>query len=343
MKKIRKEFQQSAPERVIVDEAGFGRLNQISVIQTGPALGHGIDIDSHTVESVAAALNGITGNWGHGNLFSEDLASHLGAWENATVENFVDADGVDQVRVLADFAFAESAHDLRPDGLDVSAPEYLMKRAKEDPSTFGISIVADLALDYSLAEGDEDKDPVARLLDAKDLKRADVVSTPACNPVGLSAKPSVEVRFEALLLVEKTLESKVTALTSQVSALELENTSLKQNALTAREGQVEAFLDSLVVSSAERQNPISSTQLESVRALFDLGQDALAKTMGEALLGACGVKPTFGKQTSSLEDKPADPKIKKVQAMVTMLRHAEPSKTFTLAEDGLSFTETPKV
>ena len=343
MKKIRKEFQQSAPERVIVDPTGFGRLNQISVIQTGPALGHGIDIDSHTVESVAAALNGITGNWGHGNLFSEDLASHLGAWENASVENFVDADGVDQVRALADFVFAESAHDLRPDGLGVSAPEYLMKRAEEDPSTFGISIVADLALEHSLAEGDEDKDPVARLLDAKDLKRADVVSTPACNPVGLSAKPSVEVRFNALLLVEKELESKIVALTSQVKTLELENTTLKQNAVFARESEVEAYVDNLIVLSAERQNPISATQLESVRALFNLGQDALAKNMGEALLGACGTKPTFGKSLSTLEERPVDPQTKKIKAMVTMLRLAEPTKTFTVAEDGLSFTETPKV
>lgn len=354
MKKHRKEFQQSAPERVIVDTTGFGRLNQVSVIQTGPALGHGIEIDSHTVEAVAAALEGITGNWGHGNLFSEDLASHLGAWENPAVENFVDSNGVDQVRVLGDFVFAESAHALFPDGLGVSAPSYIMKRAEEDPSTFGISIVADLALEHSLAEGDEDKDPVARLLDANDLKRGDIVSTPACNPVGLSAKkPSVEVRFNALLsedslamagLVEKALESRLTALNAEITGLRLENTNLKQNAIFARESEVEAFCDSLIVQSAERQSPISATQLESVRALFDIGQDALAKNMGEALLGACGVQPRFGQTLiTTLEDKPEDPKVKSIRAQAAMLRHANPTKSYAISEDGLSIVETKKV
>ena len=142
-------------------------------------------------------------SWTHSDLSADGLGRHLGRWENVRSEAVllcpeckIEADslscpGCSQGVTLAwrsvgDFVFDESAHKLRPDGLDVPAPVYLMDRADEDPQGLGISVVAHFALEEATAEGNEPKQ-LARIESKGDLLRGDWVADPAANPIGLHA------------------------------------------------------------------------------------------------------------------------------------------------------------
>lgn len=209
-----------APGRSLkVDRSGNGAIKNVSVITTGPALGHGFKIDQKTTAQVARALDGIPGRWTHGGLSEDGLARHLGRWSGGRVENFSLCRGCEleaaaqgelaekapqpmcpecgkpmeaASRAVGDFTFSASAHKLKPDGLNVPAPVYLMQRAEEDPRTFGTSVVANFDLEPRLTlddEGDEVEELVARLNadDPRSLLRTDFVADPAANPVGLHA------------------------------------------------------------------------------------------------------------------------------------------------------------
>lgn len=204
-----------------VDRAGHGSIRGLSVITTGEALGHGFDVSAQAVEQVAQQLDGVPGRWTHGGLSDDGLARHLGHWRGGAVEQFSMCRpcGLEYVpsvaalssagregyrcegcggevesakRVVGDFVFSKSAHSIKPDGLDVSAPEYLMQRAAEDPSTLGISIVAHFELEEvpvaELPDGSKETKTVGRLASIpRALRRADWVADPAANPVGLHA------------------------------------------------------------------------------------------------------------------------------------------------------------
>lgn len=217
----------SGAARARVDRAGHGKLLGVSVVTEGPALGHGIRLTSTLVEQVAARLNGVPGRWTHGGLSDDGLGRHLGRWESARLEHgFVcDAcgtwatlalDGGQRLtprpcmsceggaserltsRVVADFAFSGSGHRIMPDGLTVSAPDYLMQRAEEDPRTLGVSIVAvlkkgprhdDMPDDMPPDDEDDmpDEDMELDLSAPRPLLRADFVADPAANPTGLAS------------------------------------------------------------------------------------------------------------------------------------------------------------
>jgi hypothetical protein len=189
--------------RLQVDRAFPGRIWGASIITTGPALGHGFEIDRTTVEQVTEFAAGTRGRWTHGGLSEDGLGRHLGTWENVRMESFwlCRACGIQaeqevcgecgreaaiEWRSVGDFAFASSAHKIRPDGLDAPAPVYLMERAQEDPSSLGISIVARFGTyEPPAREGEERQRRFARLESKRDLRRGDWVADPAANPVGL--------------------------------------------------------------------------------------------------------------------------------------------------------------
>jgi len=209
-------LQQVPGRKLGVDRSGTGRILGASVITTGPALGHGFNIDHKTVAQVARALNGIPGRWTHGSLSEDGLGRHLGRWQAGQVERFHLCRGCEleehrpaelgdvimscpgcgkdmelASRAFGDFVFSKSAHKIKPDGLDTSAPDYLMDRAEEDPTSFGTSVVAAFDLEPVMVlddEGDEVEQLFARLADApRALLRPDFVADPAANPVGLHA------------------------------------------------------------------------------------------------------------------------------------------------------------
>lgn len=213
------------PDRVRVDRAFPGAVRNVSLLTTGPAKGHGFQIDRATVRRTVELGEGVRGRWTHGALCADALARHLGSWSNLREESFrrcltcnAEAEntacercgGQTEVahRAVGDFRFAESAWRLKPDGLSTPAPDYLMTRAEEDPASLGISIVAHFAL--SEAEG-EDAEPLARIPDADGLLRADWVADPAANPTGLSERSAdpIVARLDRLVARDGTEATKL--------------------------------------------------------------------------------------------------------------------------------------
>ena len=194
------------PSRLQVDRSYPGAIRGVSLITTGPAAGHEFEIDRTTVEQVTEHASELRGRWTHGGLSDDGLGRHLGRWTNVRSEPFwlCAACGAEQVgpvcatcqgtsathwRSVGDFLFARSAYQIRPDGLDVPAPVYLMDRAEEDPQSLGISMVARFAFDRGpRPEGQPGEGPrLARIPARGDLLRGDWVADPAANPVGLHA------------------------------------------------------------------------------------------------------------------------------------------------------------
>lgn len=173
-------------------ETGHGVIRGVSLATSGPALGHGFELDEETIDQAAEHYEGKIGRWTHGDLSGDGLAQHLGRWKGLHTREIEIPDPVSgelktHRQAVGDFHFTASAWKLKPDGLDVPAPEYLMDRAEEDPATLGISIVARFAM---LEEQDADGTVtrrVGRILSANDAPRADWVADPAANPVGLHA------------------------------------------------------------------------------------------------------------------------------------------------------------
>jgi len=370
VQKLRKRLRAATlSPRITVDREGAGRINGVSVITTGPALGHGFQIDAEMVQQTSDALQGQPGRWTHGNMCDDGLGKHLGAWENARVEEFTDDLGEPQSRALADFVFAQSAHKIMPDGLAVSAPEYLMDRTEEDPSSLGISIVADLTV-ADPDEADVDGDVrLARLEVPADLKRADFVADPAANRTGLSmfAGTPSELAEEGTHLLariidqfsqervteflEKALDAKIVPLAdvassrAELSTLKIEVTSLKDKIKTRRELDVDSYLESLAKASAEAQNPLLPADLTDVRELFSLGKDDAARKFGDALLRATlsQSQGIFGDRViSDLAPKVEDPKLKSIAAQAKLLRSL--NWTVELSEGGTKIlrAEPPK-
>lgn len=255
-------------ENLKVDrETGHGVIRGVSLATSGPALGHGFELDEETIDQVALYYEGKIGRWTHGELSGDGLAQHLGRWKALyTREVQIPDPETGEMRshrqAVGDFHFTRSAWKLKPDGLDVPAPEYLMDRAEEDPETLGISIVARFAM---LEEKDEDGNVsrrVGRILNEKHAPRADWVADPAANPLGLHAG---------------------TGTMSEV----IERAKPQLHKLAGRIGADEArarilgFVDRELGTSANKTKPQAALAAEETMDELKKAQEALAKTQQE--------------------------------------------------------------
>jgi pyruvate/2-oxoglutarate dehydrogenase complex dihydrolipoamide acyltransferase (E2) component len=188
----------AAPEAV-AQENGKTVIQGVSVCTAGPALGHGVHLDSDFIDAVyrfgTESNIGIKSRFGHPSMCSESLGKFVGRFKN-----FRKVD--DGNRVVADMHLAESAKDS-PGG-DLHA--YIVKMAKEDPQAFATSIVFKMGPMYRKTESgekvrvayveDEGYMPVDPDIDESDLSEelyatcedlfaCDFVDEPAANPGGL--------------------------------------------------------------------------------------------------------------------------------------------------------------
>lgn len=285
MKLTRLEALPQTESAIRVDREGHGAIRGVSLATTGPALGHGFDLDETTIDQVAELFEGRAGRWTHGELSGDGLGQHLGRWVNlSTREIKIRDEETGEVNLhrqaVGDFEFSASGWKIQPDGLGVPAPEYLMDRAKEDPSTFGVSIVAQFAM---LEERDADgslKRRLGRIQSRKHAKRADFVADPAANPVGLHAGTGTmsEVhelaeRHSALLRARLgDVEARARALSLVDSLFPAEDDTDQPQAATAAEDAMELkeALEALKKKDAELDALRESikardTQLEALR------------------------------------------------------------------------------
>ncbi|HYE92707.1 MAG TPA: hypothetical protein VEA38_16880 [Terriglobales bacterium] len=189
-----------ATTRPRVDRTGNGKILGASIISKGPALGHGIDIDETTLDQVAGLTSGAKGRWTHGNLCADGLGSHLGRWSN------VRRDG-DQV--VGDFEFSATAKSIRPAGLSVDAPTYLMDLAEGEADVAGVSIVVEGEAEELTVKGVRDgveTEETRSFLRAKKVPRADWVADPAANPAGMFADTPSALAEQATEALEHAAE-----------------------------------------------------------------------------------------------------------------------------------------
>jgi len=165
-----------------------GVIHNVAVISGGEALGHGMWIDSETLDQVneagQAADTGIKARFTHPGMSSDGLGRALGRVKN--MKRWGD-------KVVGDLHFFESAHKT-PEG---DLAEYVMLLTTEDPSAAGLSIVfeADEQLQdefiFENSVNGEFTSPDAMNINSYPharigkLRAADVVDEPAANPEGM--------------------------------------------------------------------------------------------------------------------------------------------------------------
>jgi hypothetical protein len=174
---------------------GAGLIRGLSVIQRGPALGHGFWVDATMLKQVGDEINttadGVKSHFAHISMSGDGIGQGLGRLQNARVAGD---------KTFADLHIWESA--------DREDARKLLTRAEEDPASFGLSIafapdieaekafVEDAGGKYMIDDwGDifvkdfESPDPLntENLPHARvaELRSADAVGDPAANADGL--------------------------------------------------------------------------------------------------------------------------------------------------------------
>lgn len=180
-----------------------GIIRDVSVMQTGEALGHNMWIDKAMLQQTVDAINemekGAKSRFTHPSMSGDGLGKTVGRVRDAKV--------VDN-KAVADQHFIEAGHKA-PDG-DLAG--YLMSLADEDSAAYGLSIVFALDRDemrafedanttkkYGFVSPDPDNEnnyPHARL---SELRAVDAVDEPAANPDGLfHREKDIVVEAEAM-------------------------------------------------------------------------------------------------------------------------------------------------
>lgn len=158
-----------------VERDGNGAIRNVSVMQAGPALGHGFVIDQQMLGQIASQMkDGAPMRFTHPQEVDESgqvkptdsLGTHVGRVTNVKL-----SDG----EVRGDIEFGPHAKKVPGMG-DVSG--YLMDLADSDPSSFGLSTVFEPD-DYDV---DAMGNPVGR---SKGVAACDLTGDPASNRAGL--------------------------------------------------------------------------------------------------------------------------------------------------------------
>ncbi len=182
----------------------LGAILGCSLATVGPALGHGVHLDSEFVARVAelgnAERGGLKARFGHPNMCSTALGTFLGRWKSFAVVGD---------RVVADLYLSNSARKT-PNG---DLYDYVLSMAEREPDMFGVSIVFTPGATYRRAvdgskvlhpycvdsdgmTDDEFRDyrrryddtPGPDYVECAELHSADAVDEPAANPNGLFSR-----------------------------------------------------------------------------------------------------------------------------------------------------------
>jgi len=156
-----------------------GVIRGVSVITVGPALGHGIDIDAHTLSQVKSCAEtyqgGLKVKMEHGGG-AGDIVGRL--------NNF----RIEANQLLADLTLLKTSPHR----------EYIMELAQTIPDTFGLSIAF---------TGPVESVGTMNMARCTEIYSADLVSEPAANPTGLfDASPLVKAGTQPALQPKPTID-----------------------------------------------------------------------------------------------------------------------------------------
>lgn len=160
-----------------------GILRGISVIEQGPAIGHGFLIDETTVDEVVALGNrresGVKSRFTHPDACHDGLGTELGR-----VTTFRKSE--DGMRALADLHLIDAA-EHSPEG---NLRKWALEIADEDPGLVAVSIHFGGRMKKQVDEDGEEKrdaagNPLPPILRVSHLHAADMVDTGAANRRGL--------------------------------------------------------------------------------------------------------------------------------------------------------------
>lgn len=177
-------------------DARAGVIRGVSLAEGVEALGHGMDLDATTLRQVCDQVNatgaqGLKSRLGHPGACEDTTGKMLGRVKDARVEGN---------KAVADLYLSQASRSMPGKG---DAYTWALKRAQEDPASFGMSIAFRGMPSWKLSDGTEvpamsengervkrpdnavGPRPVARV---EKLTAADVVEDPAANRDGLFAQ-----------------------------------------------------------------------------------------------------------------------------------------------------------
>lgn len=189
-------------------DAEAGILRGVSIITEGEAKGHGMLVDSTTLEQVKACID----------AFGADgvkvKVDHWSGFDGivGTVKDCV----IDGPQLRGDL-YLLSTHEATPQ---------ILEMATSMPSQFGLSIAFSGAPEEKVVE--VDGTPVsACYARCEELYSVDLVDQPAANPTGLFSVPTAfETAFAGALKTIEDNKVELSALRTQLATLESEKTAL---------------------------------------------------------------------------------------------------------------------
>jgi hypothetical protein len=263
-----------------------GVIKNAAVMTCGPASGHGFECDATTIQQVADLINaqgGVKVRFRHpepkpdgeGNLIMpDDLGTDVGYIRNARVVG-------DACR--GDIYLADYARNLPSIG---NARDYLLDKAKSDPTGFGLSAVI-----YFDAEvvNDAAGQPASLVARVSAVEAVDFVGKPAANPHGLlSSKPTPAASVSPAAPVPQVINKPAATPAARLSKGKLMDPKVKQYlqanhalAADATDEDAQKMFDGLSADEqAKASAPLAdksapATQLRG-KAIVDAGDEFLA-------------------------------------------------------------------
>jgi len=234
-----------------------GTMLSVALISVGPALGHGLYVDSKSLETIQSELEGtklpayITHR---GAIFEDRLTREIGLFENFRIEGD---------RLLGDFRAFES---FRED--DNKKFNRLFELAEKLPERFGLSIVFSANAVWATENGDvaTDEAPEDALFEypsirVEEVSSADFVDSPAANQRGLfsiiDTKPNYKMTKAELTELSEKLkeENESLALSVTESEARVEELEFKLNNSSAAlvEDEEEVVEDEVVEDEEDEE------------------------------------------------------------------------------------------
>jgi hypothetical protein len=239
-----------------------GTIKDVSIATTGPALGHGVDLDTKTLSNLfeLSKRGAVKSYWTHGGLFSGDrLGEEVGLFSAFYIAGS---------QIKATFQVFEAFKKAYPARYD-----YLLELAEKAPKEFGVSISFSGEAVWVLDDGSEI--PAESLTDkpansigdrpfvrVHELHSADFVGSPAANAGGLFSTGVTTLLDEKQKMTGELseLSAKVTQLGEQIASKEASIADLTAK-LEAATKALET--DKAAFATKETEQGAKVTKLES--------------------------------------------------------------------------------